>query len=307
MVATRRRRNVSAASSCTRWCVKIPVGSSASTSPRRRACRCPIMPPSAACSPIKPRFVAQATRSICTFVSAMPGDGQGVRRGFRREIAPRPQAASSGRKARSKTIPRRRQNREHARPEKCRQPISAFYQFGSHGATRALRWELVLFAIDGMVRVAPAVLQDGKMRCFTRPRQVGDPFGEFRMRGRRNHRKRNRNITRDRNEAVEPAARRHRIVIPPPEGCDPACSLPTGRTRRPDRTIPLSSPNLRAAEASCADNTAGELRYKIPVHPPGNTRGITDHVQRLSRAERRAPPISTEIIRRSRLIARSTA
>jgi len=112
------------------------------------------------------------------------------------------------------------------RPKKRCQPISAFYQLGSHGATRALRWELVLFAIDGMVGVAPPVLQNGETWCFTRPRQVGDPCGKFQMCGTRDYRKRNRNVTRERNEMVEPAARGHRIVIPPPERCDPASFSP---------------------------------------------------------------------------------
>jgi hypothetical protein len=67
--------------------------------------------------------------------------------------------------------------------------------------------------------MAPTVLKDSETG---RPRGAGEPRSKSRIGRGWNDRERNRDVAGDRNETVEPTARRRRIVVTPPEGCDTA-------------------------------------------------------------------------------------
>jgi hypothetical protein len=66
--------------------------------------------------------------------------------------------------------------------------------------------------------MAPTVLKDSETG---RPRGAGEPRSKSQIGRGWNDRERNWDVAGNRNETVEPTARRRRIIITPPEGCDP--------------------------------------------------------------------------------------
>ena len=204
------------------------------------------------------------------------------------------------------TVPRRSQNRERAGPEKRDEPRSARRQIGCHGATRARRRELALLAVGSMTCVAPTVLQDGETRPLERSRGAAKPRRKSRIGRGWNDGERNRDVAGNRNEAVEPTARRHRIIVTPPEGCD------LSRVSPPVELVDQIGPSH-----SCRRIFAGQTPHLAIIPRTGRdtkflfarlvTLAGAPIIFTIKSAVRCAPPVSTEIVLGARSIARSMA
>src|SRR6516162_3391337 len=72
-----------------------------------------------------------------------------------------------------------------------------------------------------MVRMAPTVLKDADWCQSVRSRALREACDKLWTGSSRNNRERNRYIRADREQTVEPSVRRRRIIVSPPEGCDP--------------------------------------------------------------------------------------
>lgn len=141
-------------------------------------------------------------------------------------------------------IPWWHQNPECLTSKKGGQPFPAGRKLGRHLLARALGGEFILLPTGRVVGMPPTVLKNSEAWRQERSCCASEPHSEARFGGGRYDRQGDRYLPGNRDDAIKTRARRCRVVITPPQRCDPFRFPPTvelvdqiGPSRRHRRSI----------------------------------------------------------------------